>query len=194
MAWCCLLPQVELPNLEEEEGAGLSEDEGDQFEVELEPATAAAAAAPVSGKGSTLLGLHYSQKRVMKNEQAEKLDVMMTICLEHFNRLCHRKGEAFDTVEPPSRGHTKATHTVPCREAILFSEVRKGQEKYSGICANSHLIWQVTLYGISPKVHPLKCTTNLYKQATSVQQPPKGDRYRQVPLYMLPFLEGPLYL
>ena len=29
----------------------------------------------------------------MRNEQAEKLDVMMTVCLRHFHGVCHSKGE-----------------------------------------------------------------------------------------------------
>lgn len=77
---------VELPNLEDEE-----EDEESQFQVELD-----AGEGEGGGGGeeeeALLLGPHYSQKQVMRNEPAEKLDVMMTICLQHFHRICHHKG------------------------------------------------------------------------------------------------------
>lgn len=47
----------------------------------------------VDGKGPSIpLGLYLSVKQVMANEQAEKLDVMMTVCLQHFHDLCHPKG------------------------------------------------------------------------------------------------------
>lgn len=84
---------MELPNLEEE-GAELSEEEGDedtQFHVDMEE-RGEECVPLVDGKGSILLGLHYSRKQVMRNVQAEKLDVMMTICLQHFHKLCHHKG------------------------------------------------------------------------------------------------------
>lgn len=80
---------MELPNLEEEEPS--EGDEDTQFHVELEQHEDESAPL-VDGKGSILLGLHYSCKQVMSNEQAEKLDVMMTICLQHFHKLCHHKG------------------------------------------------------------------------------------------------------
>ena len=76
----------------EEEGAGLrEEDEDTQFHVEIEE-RGAECAPPLDGKGFFPLGLHYSRKQVMSNEQAEKLDVMMTICFQHFHNLCHHKG------------------------------------------------------------------------------------------------------
>lgn len=82
---------MELPNLEEEGAELREEDEGTQFCMELKE-RGAECAPPSDGKGSFPLGLHYSCKPVMTNEQAEKLDVMMTICLQHFHNLCHHQG------------------------------------------------------------------------------------------------------
>ena len=35
------------------------------------------------------LGLHYGGKQVMKNQLAEKMDVMMAVCLRYLHSSCH---------------------------------------------------------------------------------------------------------
>ena len=76
--------QVELPSLEEEDD---DNDPDTQFDVELEGVEK-----ETSMPHSAVLGAHFSQKQVMKNEVAEKLDVMMTVCFQHFHKICHRNG------------------------------------------------------------------------------------------------------
>ena len=66
-------------------------------------------------------------------------------------------------------GVAKGLIIAPVKISVAFN--------YSGICANSHLIWQVTLTSIIyiyqpvkqvPKYNPSAPCTNLCKQATSV--------------------------
>jgi hypothetical protein len=105
-----LHPQVELPNLEEEERSSDGEEKGmdseeTQFHVELDAADGRAVrgcgmrgevARMEGGCGdeSSVLGLHYSLKPEMQNDQAEKLDVMMRVCQEHIYRMCHPNSES----------------------------------------------------------------------------------------------------
>ena len=74
-----------------EEGEDDSQDT--QFCVELEDGQRdlSPPPSPLADDPSLLLGLSYSQTQMMKNEQAEKLDIMMTVCLEHFHRICHHR-------------------------------------------------------------------------------------------------------
>ncbi len=78
---CC---KVELPSLEEDE----EEDEGAQFNLELDMNERRG---PLVSSASDGLGSQLSSAELMKNEQAEKLDIMMTVCLHHFHDLCHDK-------------------------------------------------------------------------------------------------------
>ena len=83
---------MELPKFEEEEDEdemqnGEEMEDGEETELpvdEVEPSLSLATP-PYS------LELHYSKRQIMKNEQAEKLDVMMTVCLQHFHAVCHHK-------------------------------------------------------------------------------------------------------
>ncbi len=87
-----ICPKVELPNLaEEEEGVsdGEGDDESTQFLVELDGQGKGA----LTGDESLFTRRYHSHKQVMSNREAEKLDVMMTVCLEHFHSICHDGGE-----------------------------------------------------------------------------------------------------
>ena len=75
---------MELPNLEDRG----REEEEEQFTIELDTKERHVAAPPSVDLG---VGVYLSRDRVMQNEQAEKLDVMMTVCLNHFHHLCHHK-------------------------------------------------------------------------------------------------------
>jgi len=77
---------VELPNLEDSRREEEEEAEP-QFTIEL-GAKERHVAAPSVDPG---VGVYWSRSQVMRNEQAEKLDVMMTVCLHHFHHLCHHK-------------------------------------------------------------------------------------------------------
>lgn len=85
----CTCRQVELPSLEDE-----GEGEETQFHVELDSSADDRDAAIADSAASALLALTYSRKHVMENEQAEKLDVMMTTCMDHLHMICHHKGES----------------------------------------------------------------------------------------------------
>ena len=54
-----------------------------QFHVEMEDA-------PVI---SDVLSAVHSQRSVMTNEMAEKLDIMMSICFEYLHSCCHSNGK-----------------------------------------------------------------------------------------------------
>ena len=95
--------QVELPSLEEDEEGS----QDTQFPVDLEAGDCDDKADETpcvrdkalpegggGGGGFLRLGLHHSLKQVMQNEQAEKLDVMMAISLQHIHSLSHNKGMA----------------------------------------------------------------------------------------------------
>ena len=43
------------------------------------------------------LGVHYGSKQVMKNQLAEKVDVMVAVCLQYLHAACHHHA-------PPSQG------------------------------------------------------------------------------------------
>ena len=78
--------QVEVPNqaLGDGEGEGLG-DEDVQFHVEMEET----GDAPLISDTLTAV---LSRRPVMSSDMAEKLDIMMTICFEHFYSLCHSNG------------------------------------------------------------------------------------------------------
>ena len=116
---------MELPNLEEIEGEELSADQEDtQFHVDLEGAgneEREGEESPVplvlsEGDAPLSLGLRYSLKQVMSHEQANKLDVMMTISLQHFHSLCYCKGTT--AVRSLNIGHFGTGHFVLYREAV----------------------------------------------------------------------------
>ena len=68
-----------------DEGEGEGEGFGDeevQFHVEMEETRDA----PLINDTLTAI---LSQHPVMTNEMAEKLDIMISICFEHFHSLCH---------------------------------------------------------------------------------------------------------
>ena len=72
-----------------EEGEGEREEEGEsdmQFHVEMEDA----GDTPVI---SDVLAAVHSQRSVMTNEMAEKLDIMMSICFEYLHSCCHSNGK-----------------------------------------------------------------------------------------------------
>ena len=66
------------------EGEG-PEDEEMQFHVEME----ATGDAPLISDTLTAV---LSRRPVMASDMAEKLDIMMSICFEHFYSLCHSNG------------------------------------------------------------------------------------------------------
>ena len=75
--------------LEEEGGEGEEEETGEsemQFHVEMEDAGGAPAI-------SDVLAAVHSQRSVMTNEMAEKLDIMMSICFEYLHSCCHSNGK-----------------------------------------------------------------------------------------------------
>ena len=80
--------QVEVPSQSvcegegEEQGEGL-QDEEMQFHVEMEEA-------PLISDTLTVV---LSRRPVMTNDMAEKLDIMMSICFQHFYSLCHSNGK-----------------------------------------------------------------------------------------------------
>lgn len=78
--------QVEVPSqgLGDGEGEG-PEDEEMQFHVEME----ATGDAPLISDTLTAV---LSRRPVMASDMAEKLDIMMSICFEHFYSLCHSNG------------------------------------------------------------------------------------------------------
>lgn len=90
---------MELPNVEEEDeedemvsGEDEEDVQGTQFcmELECDHSHLSLSTSP------TGLGLIYSKKQVMKNEQAEKLDVMMTVCFQYLHMVCHHKNGALE--------------------------------------------------------------------------------------------------
>ena len=86
----CMCRQVELPSLEEEG----EEEEGDETQFHVELDSSADDCVAIADSAASLLELTYSNKHVMKNEQAEKLDVMMATCMDHLHMICHHKGES----------------------------------------------------------------------------------------------------
>lgn len=87
---------MELPNFEDEEDEDVMQSDeeeeeetsqGIRFHVELEGEESCVSLADLP----SILGLHCSKKQVMKNEQAEKLDVMMSVSLHHILMLCQHK-------------------------------------------------------------------------------------------------------
>ena len=83
--------QVEVPSHSlvngdgAEEGEGLGDDEM-QFHVEMEER----GEAPLINDTLTAV---LSRRPVMTSDMAEKLDIMMSICFEHFYSLCHRNSK-----------------------------------------------------------------------------------------------------
>ena len=63
-----------------------------QLHVEIEPDPGSGHHGIVCTKSALNLEPVYSQKRVMTNENAEKLDIMMTVLLDHLHSLCHKDG------------------------------------------------------------------------------------------------------
>ena len=63
-----------------------------QFHVEIEPDPGSGRHGIVCMKSALNLEPVYSQKRVMANENAEKLDIVMTVLLDHLHSLCHMDG------------------------------------------------------------------------------------------------------
>ena len=63
-----------------------------QFHVEIEPDPGSGHDGVVCMKSVLNLEPVYSQKRVMANQNAEKLDIMMTVLLNHLHSLCHKDG------------------------------------------------------------------------------------------------------
>ncbi len=83
--------QVEVPSQSVCDGEGEEQEEGlqdeeMQFHVEMEEARDA----PIIS--DTLVAV-LSRRPVMTNDMAEKLDIMMSICFEHFYSLCHSNGK-----------------------------------------------------------------------------------------------------
>ena len=86
---CCV--QVEVPSQslddgERDEGGEGLEDEEVQFHVEMEGTRDA----PLIRDTLTAI---FSRRPVMTSDMAEKLDIMMSICFEHFYSLCHSNGK-----------------------------------------------------------------------------------------------------
>lgn len=82
---------MELPRLDEH---AVSNEEGDDtlfyVEVDSDPD---GCANKTAGRN---LEPSYSRKCVMSNENAEKLDVMMTVLLEHLQTLCFKDGREYN--------------------------------------------------------------------------------------------------
>ena len=74
-----------MPSNRVEEGEGQEEDVT-QFHVEMEEGGEA------PGVISEQLAAVHSQRPVMLNETAEKLDIMMSICFEYLHTHCHTNG------------------------------------------------------------------------------------------------------
>lgn len=81
--------QVEVPSQSTEEdggGGGELEDEEMQFHVEMD----------TEGENSVVsdkLTAVHSQRPLMSNDMAEKLDIMMSICFEYLHSICHDNGK-----------------------------------------------------------------------------------------------------
>ena len=103
---------VEVPKVDDEDECSDEEEEGEtQFHVELDGSVCACSDAPTTngvshvrnngccdnspqpGTGAATLSAVYSQKQLMSNEMADKLDVMMTVTFSCLHSLCHPNGE-----------------------------------------------------------------------------------------------------
>ncbi|XP_064405680.1 RNA polymerase I-specific transcription initiation factor RRN3-like [Halichondria panicea] len=77
---------VDIPRLEEH-GVISDDTDGTQFHVEVDTEPN-----PCYNKEGLNLEPSYSHVQVMSNESAEKMDVMMTVLLDHLHSLCYNDG------------------------------------------------------------------------------------------------------
>lgn len=78
--------KVDIPRLEEH-GVISDDVDGTQFHVEVDTEPD-----PCYNKEGLNLEPSYSRVQVMSNESAEKMDVMMTVLLDHLHSLCFKDG------------------------------------------------------------------------------------------------------